>query len=277
MSVSTTVMPVWYSPHTLENRKLDLSIDRDSDVPLATQLAWRLRTLIATGALAPGTRLPAVRELAEAAAVNVNTARGVYGRLEEEGLISSQHGRGTFVSERPPLHEELAAIAGEAAERARRAGVDPRDVAAALFSGPQAPRPDVGREGSGTPTPGGRSRQRDERAHRRELRAEIARVERELAYVEGLSPSPAQPTERPAGRILATSELESIHDELTQRLAQRRQDAEEVRHALMAARARAEAEPEPQAPAPGRVWRPAGVSTRALGPGVAWVVWTSGS
>src|SRR5919108_1753880 len=124
-------MLIWYSWATLEHPQLDLSIDRSSDLPLATQLTWKLRTLIATGALEPGARLPGVRELADAAQVNVNTARSVYGRLEEEGLISSQHGRGTFVADRPPLHDELAAIAAEAAARARRAGVDPRDVAAA--------------------------------------------------------------------------------------------------------------------------------------------------
>ena len=60
----------------------DLSVDRDSDVPLGTQLAWKLRTAIATGLLQPGERLPGVRELAGAADVNVNTVRSVYARLE---------------------------------------------------------------------------------------------------------------------------------------------------------------------------------------------------
>ena len=32
----------------------DLSVDRDSEVPLGTQLAWKLRTAIATGLLQPG-------------------------------------------------------------------------------------------------------------------------------------------------------------------------------------------------------------------------------
>jgi hypothetical protein len=45
----------------------------------------------------------------------------------------------------------------------------------------------------------------------------------------------------------------------------------------MAARAQPEAEAQPQAPARGRAWRPAGVSTRALAPGVVRVVWTSGA
>ena len=64
----------------------DLSVDRKSDIPLGTQLAWKLRTAIATGLLRPGDRVPAVRELADVAGVNVNTVRSVYARLEEQGV-----------------------------------------------------------------------------------------------------------------------------------------------------------------------------------------------
>ena len=56
---------------------LEISISRESDVPLGTQLAWQLKTLIATGDLAPGEQLPGARELGEAVGVNVNTVRGV--------------------------------------------------------------------------------------------------------------------------------------------------------------------------------------------------------
>src|SRR5256885_8984976 len=75
----------------------DLTLERGSDVPLGTQLAWKLRAAIAAGALRPGDRLPAVRELAAGAGVNVNTARAVYARLAQQGVIVSEHGRGTFV------------------------------------------------------------------------------------------------------------------------------------------------------------------------------------
>src|SRR5918999_3333968 len=75
----------------------ELGVERDSDVPIGTQLTWGLERLIGSGALAPGERLPSVRQLAEAAGVNVNTVRSVYSRLEERGLLASEHGRGTFV------------------------------------------------------------------------------------------------------------------------------------------------------------------------------------
>lgn len=80
---------------------LDLTVDRDAELPLGAQLAARIRAALREGGLGAGDRLPSVRELAEAAGVNVNTVRAVYARLESEGLVRSEHGRGTFVSGRP--------------------------------------------------------------------------------------------------------------------------------------------------------------------------------
>ena len=68
---------------------VDLTLERGGDLPLGTQLAWKLRAAMASGELRRGDRLPGVRELADAAGVNVNTARAVYARLAEQGLILS--------------------------------------------------------------------------------------------------------------------------------------------------------------------------------------------
>ncbi|MFL5867467.1 MAG: GntR family transcriptional regulator [Thermoleophilaceae bacterium] len=84
---------------------IDFSVARDGELPIGTQLVWKLRSLIESGALEPGDRLPSVRTMAEAAGVNVNTARSVYGRLEHAGLIRSEHGRGTFVTPQAPIAE----------------------------------------------------------------------------------------------------------------------------------------------------------------------------
>src|SRR3954466_13284279 len=78
---------------------IDFAADREADLPVGMQLAWRIRGMVALGALRPGDRLPSVRELADFSGVNVNTARAVYAGLEEEGVLTSQHGRGTFVSD----------------------------------------------------------------------------------------------------------------------------------------------------------------------------------
>ena len=75
------------------------SIDPSDELPVGLQLTWRLRALIATGRLASGERLPSFRRLSDWAGVNVNTVRAVYAGLEQEGLVVSRQGQGTFVAE----------------------------------------------------------------------------------------------------------------------------------------------------------------------------------
>jgi DNA-binding transcriptional regulator YhcF (GntR family) len=88
-------------------------VDRTSGVPLGAQLIEQIRKAVEERQLEPGDRLPSVRELADSAGVNVNTVRAVYSRLEAEGFVRSEHGRGTFVAagatsgEPPPTRWEL--------------------------------------------------------------------------------------------------------------------------------------------------------------------------
>src|ERR671914_487319 len=91
-------------------------IGRDDDVPVGVHLAWRLRALILSGRLGAGDKLPGVRELAAGAGVNVNTARAIYRRLEDERLVVSRHGQGTFVVPDVAASPALEQAAADAAE-----------------------------------------------------------------------------------------------------------------------------------------------------------------
>lgn len=68
--------------------------------PIFQQIVEGLRLQIATGELAPGTRLPSVRGLAMQLMINPNTVARAFKQLVEEGLIASQRGVGFFVAER---------------------------------------------------------------------------------------------------------------------------------------------------------------------------------
>jgi GntR family transcriptional regulator len=65
------------------------------------QIAEQIRLRIARGELKTGDQLPTVRQLAADLRVNFNTVARAYRRLDESGLISTQHGRGTYVWETP--------------------------------------------------------------------------------------------------------------------------------------------------------------------------------
>jgi GntR family transcriptional regulator len=114
-----------------------LDVERDSDVPISTQIYWQLAYQIDSGRLLPGSRLPPVRELGAALRVNPNTIRAVYRRLSDAGYVTSRHGAGTHVAERPPQRrgaEALAGIVAEMLRRAAQAGFTADELAAATFA-----------------------------------------------------------------------------------------------------------------------------------------------
>jgi GntR family transcriptional regulator len=80
-----------------------IEIDPASPVPLYQQIAEQVRRLIALGALKPGERLPAVRELAVRTRVNRNTAARAIQQLEAEGIVRTRVGQGTFVEDGPAM------------------------------------------------------------------------------------------------------------------------------------------------------------------------------
>src|SRR5262245_59884811 len=79
-----------------------IRIERDSSVPISRQIADQVRAQCLSGALAAGTRIPSVRQLARDLAVNQNTVLRVYERLTAEKLLEVRHGDGTFVSDSVP-------------------------------------------------------------------------------------------------------------------------------------------------------------------------------
>lgn len=69
-----------------------------SKLPLYEQLVEQLRRQIVLGNAAPGSPLPSVRQLSVELGVNPNTIQKAYGEMEQEGLIVSLPGRGSFVT-----------------------------------------------------------------------------------------------------------------------------------------------------------------------------------
>src|SRR6266540_1135348 len=86
----------------MTNKKLILQIDFRSGLPIYIQIVNQIQAQIASGILKPGDQLPTVRALAEELRVNFNTVARAYRILDEARIISTQQGRGTYITDVPP-------------------------------------------------------------------------------------------------------------------------------------------------------------------------------
>ena len=86
----------------MTNKRLILQIDFRSGLPIYTQIVNQIQAQATSGILKPGDQLPTVRALAEELRVNFNTVARAYRILDEARLISTQQGRGTYITEIPP-------------------------------------------------------------------------------------------------------------------------------------------------------------------------------
>lgn len=78
-----------------------IKLDFRAGEPLYMQIARQVEQMVAGGALQVGDQLPTVRELATELRINFNTVARAYHVLDEQGLISTQRGRGTYIWEQP--------------------------------------------------------------------------------------------------------------------------------------------------------------------------------
>jgi GntR family transcriptional regulator len=200
------------------------AIDHSDELPVGLQLSWRLRALISTGQLAAGERLPSFRQLAAWAGVNLNTVRAVYEGLEREGLVVSRQGQGTFVAAGVDPAPELERIAADALQRARDAGLGPRELAIVAMTCATLPA----EEGGAPPALPDLDEESEAIEVRQELRRQIGRLEAELAaYARDLRPGelPTAPP-RAEAHVAGVSELERTRDTLIAQLSEARGAAE---------------------------------------------------
>jgi DNA-binding transcriptional regulator YhcF (GntR family) len=226
--------------------------DPEGELPVGIQLSWRLRALIASGRLAPGDRLPSVRQLADWSGVNVNTVRSVYGQLEDEGLAVTRHGLGSFVHEELAPKPALEEIAAEAILQALDAGASPRDLAivtmvcATVPDGLPAAVPSEVVEAPASDEIEPSTAEPDAEQRRkvqRELRRQIARLEAELATHVREVELAGRPryARQPEARVAGIEELEQVRDLLSDQLAEARQAADRRSQRQARARSRREA------------------------------------
>lgn len=119
----------------MSSKKLMLQIDFRSGLPIYTQIVNQVQTRVAGGMLKPGDQLPTVRALAEELRVNFNTVARAYRILDEARIISTQQGRGTYITEIPPPQvterlrkESLEALTQRYISEAMRLGFSKEEI-----------------------------------------------------------------------------------------------------------------------------------------------------
>jgi GntR family transcriptional regulator len=119
---------------TAADRVIALRVDTASSTPVYEQLVEQLTRLVSGGALAPGTRLPAIRQLAADLGTAPGTVARAYAELERAGLLRTRRPQGTFVADgagarrRVLLHD----LAERFVDQARQLGVDGDEAVTAL-------------------------------------------------------------------------------------------------------------------------------------------------
>ena len=112
-------------------------LDGRSVVPPYRQIVQQVRQALRMGVLDVGDKLPTVREVVAATAVNPNTVLKAYRDLERDGLVEPRAGHGTFVVGRPAgpppgIHSRLARSLAQWVQGARVAGLDDESIESLL-------------------------------------------------------------------------------------------------------------------------------------------------
>ena len=114
----------------MQSNSLEFAVQPTSGVPIYRQLMDQVRSLVSSGRLKPGDRLPSVRQMAAELEVNMMTVSKAYTRLEADGVLERERGLGMRVPEAAsrgataPMasvserQQELKPIADELATRA---------------------------------------------------------------------------------------------------------------------------------------------------------------
>ena len=105
---------------------MQISLSKNSEVPLRQQLSEQIVVAITTGQLRAGEQLPSVRALARRVKIHHNTVSEAYQDLVRRKWLTRQRGSRLIVGERPrsrdKLPESLDDLIDESIERAREMG-----------------------------------------------------------------------------------------------------------------------------------------------------------
>lgn len=113
---------------------MNLIINHTSMEPIYEQIVAQIKAEVIEGRITAGDALPSVRVLSRELKISALTVKKAYDNLEEEGLVVTVHGKGSFIAaanqellmeeRRKELEKELEA----AVQKARTGGLTAKEI-----------------------------------------------------------------------------------------------------------------------------------------------------
>jgi GntR family transcriptional regulator len=91
---------------TIHESEIGFSLDSTNGIPIYRQIIQQIEYAILSGRVRSGDRLPTIRALAVELKINPNTIAKAYGELEIRGVLVTQVGSGTYISDKKPAPRE---------------------------------------------------------------------------------------------------------------------------------------------------------------------------
>ena len=113
---------------------VNFSLDPANGTPIYRQIIQQIEYAILSGRMRPGDRLPTIRSLAVELKTNPNTIARAYNELEIRGILATQVGSGTFISDKKPVMEDdslnrkIREVIGRFVQEMRDLGVEKREL-----------------------------------------------------------------------------------------------------------------------------------------------------
>ena len=125
---------------TVSQEAVNFTLDTVNGAPIYRQIIQQIEYAILSGRIQPGDRLPTIRSLAVELKTNPNTIAKAYNELEIRGILTTQVGSGTYISDKKPVVEEdslkrkIREVAGRFMQEMKDLGVEKKELPALIES-----------------------------------------------------------------------------------------------------------------------------------------------
>ena len=124
--------------HPEQKSGIRFSLDPENGVPIYRQIIQQIEYAILSGRMKTGDRLPTIRALAVELKTNPNTIARAYSELEILGILETQVGSGTYISDKKPVPEDdslnrkIQEVLAKFVQEMSDLGVEKRELAALI-------------------------------------------------------------------------------------------------------------------------------------------------